>query len=41
MKKNISKYILEFLVIVLGISVSFYWEVRTQANYQDGLKINP
>ena len=38
MKKVIGKYFLEFLVIVLGISISFYLEKRNAINYKEELK---
>jgi hypothetical protein len=38
MKKNYSKYLLEFIVIVLGISVSFYWEARVEERAKNAIK---
>ena len=37
-KKYIIRYSLEFLVIVLGISLSFYIEKRNANNYKQSLK---
>ena len=37
-KKYIIRYLLEFLVIVLGISLSFYIEKRNANNYKQSLK---
>jgi hypothetical protein len=38
MKKLIIKYTLEFIVIVVGISLSFYVEKLNEANYKENLK---
>ena len=38
MKKYLLKYSLEFLVIVMGISVSFFIEKRNAKDYQEELK---
>ena len=38
MKKYLLKYSLEFLVIVMGISISFFIEKRNAKNYQEELK---
>jgi hypothetical protein len=38
MKKLIFKYMLEFLVIVLGISLSFYLEKQNAQEYKESLK---
>ena len=38
MKKKVSKYLLEFLVIVMGISISFYVEKRNANMYKQTLK---
>ena len=38
MKKYLLKYSLEFLVIVMGISISFFIEKRNAKDYQEELK---
>ena len=38
MKKYLIKYSLEFLVIVMGISISFLIEKRNLKSYNDELK---
>jgi hypothetical protein len=38
MKKLVAKYLLEFLVIVIGISLSFYIEKENENTYRDNLK---
>ena len=38
MKKLVAKYLLEFLVIVIGISISFYIEKINENTYRDNLK---
>ena len=38
MKKLVAKYLLEFLVIVIGISISFYIEKENEKTYRDNLK---
>ena len=38
MKKLVVKYLLEFLVIVIGISISFYIEKENEKTYRDNLK---
>ena len=38
MKKYLLKYSLEFLVIVMGISISFLIEKRNAKDYQEELK---
>ena len=38
MKKLVAKYLLEFLVIVIGISISFYIEKKNENTYRDNLK---
>ena len=38
MKKLVAKYLLEFLVIVIGISLSFYIEKEKENTYRDNLK---
>ena len=38
MKKLVVKYLLEFLVIVIGISISFYIEKENENTYRDNLK---
>ena len=38
MKKILIKYILEFIVIVLGISISFYLEKQNAISYKEDLK---
>jgi hypothetical protein len=38
MKKTILKYTLEFIVIVVGISLSFYVEKLNEAHYKENLK---
>ena len=38
MKKLVAKYLLEFLVIVIGISISFYIEKENENTYKDNLK---
>ena len=38
MKKFYLKYALEFIVIVLGISLSFYVEKLNAKNYKENLK---
>ena len=38
MKKYLFKYSLEFLVIVMGISISFFIEKRNAKDYQEELK---
>jgi hypothetical protein len=39
MKKYLVKYVLEFIVIVVGISLSFYVEKLNETNYKEYLKI--
>ena len=39
MKKYLVKYILEFIVIVTGISISFYLEKQNAINYKEELKV--
>ena len=39
MKKYLIRYLLEFLVIVLGISISFYVEKKNAVAYKEELKI--
>ena len=38
MKKYFIKYVLEFLVIVIGISLSFYFEKQNAISYKEELK---
>ena len=38
MKKILIKYILEFIVIVLGITISFYLEKQNAISYKEDLK---
>jgi len=38
MKKYLVKYVLEFIVIVVGISLSFYVEKLNETNYKENLK---
>ena len=38
MRKYLLKYSLEFLVIVMGISISFFIEKRNAKDYQEELK---
>ena len=38
MKKQLLRYFLEFLVIVLGISISFYLEKQNAIKYKETLK---
>ena len=38
MKKQLIRYFLEFLVIVLGISISFYLEKQNAIKYKETLK---
>ena len=38
MKKYLVKYLLEFIVIVVGISLSFYVEKLNETNYKENLK---
>lgn len=39
MKKYLVRYILEFIVIVTGISISFYVEKQNAINYKEELKV--
>ena len=39
MKKYLVRYILEFIVIVTGISISFYLEKQNAINYKEELKV--
>ena len=39
MKKYIIKYLLEFIVIVTGISISFYVEKQNAIKYKEELKV--
>lgn len=41
MRKYLLKYSLEFLVIVMGISISFFIEKRNAKDYQEELKNHP
>jgi len=38
MKKLIAKYLVEFIVIITGISLSFYMDKLNENNYRDNLK---
>ena len=39
MKKYFVKYLLEFIVIVTGISISFYVEKQNAIKYKEELKV--
>ena len=39
MKNYLIKYFLEFVVIVVGISLSFYVEKQNAINYKEELKV--
>ena len=38
MKNTIAKYLIEFIVIITGISLSFYVEKLNETNYKENLK---
>ena len=38
MKSLVAKYLVEFIVIITGISLSFYVENLNQNNYKENLK---
>ncbi len=38
MKKAVFKYSLEFIIIVLGVTISFYWEKQQAITYKEKLK---
>ena len=38
MKKLLVKYLIEFLVIFFGITISFYWEKQNALSYKEELK---
>ena len=38
MKNTIVKYLIEFIVIITGISLSFYVEKLNETNYKENLK---
>ena len=38
MKNLVVKYLIEFIVIITGISLSFYVEKLNETNYQENLK---
>ena len=39
MKKLVTKYLIEFIVIIAGISISFYVEKLNENDYKENLKI--
>ena len=38
MKKLVTKYLIEFIVIIAGISISFYVEKLNENDYKENLK---